>query len=1181
MEAADDGNGIEAAGFDLDDENTFPGGIDYANERLYVVDESEGKVYAYRDDGRRDAPADFELHDENDSLGGLAYANNLFFAVDSADQKVYAYGAGGRRDAAADFELHDDNLDPRGITHANGTFYVVDWFNEKVFAYGEDGQHDPAGDFSLYIDNTFAWGIAHTGSRFYVVDELDAKVYAYGEDGQHDAAADFDLHDDNGFATGIAYANGRFYVVDWLVERVYTYGDTGTSPDLGSVNPDDRTYRVGTAIDALTLPVASGGDGALTYSLSPEVPGLSFSATTRQLTGTPSAAGTYAISYTATDEDGDTDTLSFTITVQASADDGATAYGVDDALPGVPASGFFVPAVVSVGSVTATGDSTTITLDDGGYFELGNGTRYVCTSTDGCTIENGRILRGTLTGTEAADGGVDRFPTFRMAPAPVNRTYTVGTAIDALTLPEASGGNGTLTYSLSPDIPGLIFSAAARQLTGTPSAAATYTMTYTAYDADGDTDVLSFTITVEGSGDGDESRAGIFDLHVQNAFPAGITYASDRFYVVDAGRDGVYAYDAALWQRDEGVEFELHADNSVPDGIAYVANLFYVIDGSDDKVYAYGDDGQRDTTAEFDLHEDNGSARGIDYAHDRFYVVDGFDDKVYAYRDDGQRDMAAEFDLHRNQASPWGIAYANKRLYVAESGSDKAFAYRDDGQHDPVADFSLHRDNSIPWGIAYADGRFYVGDWTERNVFAYRVEGVSGTEIAYGAGDAITTMPTGLWDPDRISDGSRTVQGTTAIFVLDHGGFVESGSHRYTCDSDLGCRIEDRVVMSGRIVEASSGVSAVDRSAFDSRFVGRSFRTGSYYMDFESAGRFVEDGRLQGSYSYANTDSYSGTMTLTYDGGQYGGNCTIELTFTAEASGASGFTCASGARGQSLWRLVGIGAPFLATPSDSDTELKVSFVDALEAGETRAYDIQARVRTPQGAWVESCTVITSGESGSRRVTLTVSDLETGTAYEVRYRNRNASSCDTGTPGDWSPMEVGATAIGMPPEFLEGARTTRTIPENLPSGINVGEPVTATGADRLSYTIDGTDADSFGIVSDTGQIRTVENVVYDYETKNEYRVEVGAVNESGDRDTIEGDDSCREPGCVVRVFRPTESSYPRSQPAPDAEVEPGATRQRTARRSWLRDADTPRQHRRMGRQQEVSRTKVNAHGVRGP
>ena len=73
----------------------------------------------------------------------------------------------------------------------------------------------------------------------------------------------------------------------------------------------------GVAMSSETLPPASGGSGALTYSLTPEVPGLTFTASTRVLGGTPTAAGSYAMTYTAADTGDGTASLSFTITVQA------------------------------------------------------------------------------------------------------------------------------------------------------------------------------------------------------------------------------------------------------------------------------------------------------------------------------------------------------------------------------------------------------------------------------------------------------------------------------------------------------------------------------------------------------------------------------------------------------------------------------------------------------------------------------------------------------------------------------------------------------------------------------------------------------------------------------------------------------------------------------------------------
>ena len=66
----------------------------------------------------------------------------------------------------------------------------------------------------------------------------------------------------------------------------------------GSV--DDQTYATGGPI-TLVLPAASGGNGPLSYSLRPTIPGLTFEADERTLSGTPPAAGTHRMTYTVTD----------------------------------------------------------------------------------------------------------------------------------------------------------------------------------------------------------------------------------------------------------------------------------------------------------------------------------------------------------------------------------------------------------------------------------------------------------------------------------------------------------------------------------------------------------------------------------------------------------------------------------------------------------------------------------------------------------------------------------------------------------------------------------------------------------------------------------------------------------------------------------------------------------------
>ena len=90
-------------------------------------------------------------------------------------------------------------------------------------------------------------------------------------------------------------------------------------PDFADGTVSDQDYTQYAPIDSLTLPAAVGGDGGLTYSLSPELPaGLSFDGTARTISGTPAAAlAATAYTFTATDADGDTANLAFDITVAA------------------------------------------------------------------------------------------------------------------------------------------------------------------------------------------------------------------------------------------------------------------------------------------------------------------------------------------------------------------------------------------------------------------------------------------------------------------------------------------------------------------------------------------------------------------------------------------------------------------------------------------------------------------------------------------------------------------------------------------------------------------------------------------------------------------------------------------------------------------------------------------------
>ena len=94
------------------------------------------------------------------------------------------------------------------------------------------------------------------------------------------------------------------------------------SPDKVDLQPlfaelvPNQTWTVGTAVH-LSLPAASEGNPPLTYNLSPDLPvGLTFDASARTLTGTPTAVlPMTGYIYTVTDDDDDTASIQFQVSV--------------------------------------------------------------------------------------------------------------------------------------------------------------------------------------------------------------------------------------------------------------------------------------------------------------------------------------------------------------------------------------------------------------------------------------------------------------------------------------------------------------------------------------------------------------------------------------------------------------------------------------------------------------------------------------------------------------------------------------------------------------------------------------------------------------------------------------------------------------------------------------------------
>ena len=432
----------------------------------------------------------------------------------------------------------------------------------------------------------------------------------------------------------------------------------------------------------------------------------------------------------------------------------------------------------------------------------------------------------------------------------------------------------------------------------------------------------------------------------------------------------------------------------------------------------------------------------LDVSGGKLYWTDAGTDKIQRSNLDGS---GVEDLVTTGLEVPVGLALdvSGGKLYWTDVGTDKIQRSNLDGSG--VEDLvTTGLEGPVGLALDVSGGKLY---WTDTGTDKIQRSNLDGS----GVEDLVTTgldFPIGLaldvsggklyWtdaDTDKIQrsnlDGSGVedlVSGLETPYglALDVSGgklyWTDAGTDKIQRSNLDGSGVEDLVsgletpygLALGFVpVEA---VAPLDEQTFNSQMVGKSFHIETFFLDFVSAGRFSEGGLLPGSYSYANTGSNTGTLTLTYDGGQNGGGCTLQLTFASATTGTLSYMCDSGDEGQETWRISEIGtplAPRVVPRSGTDTELEVVIFAFFEAGETRAYDFRWRTKTPQGSWIGGCSEFTNtaGRAMRNGAVSGIGNLEPGTVYEVQYRYRNSSRCGEGTPGPWSEIGEGATSGG--------------------------------------------------------------------------------------------------------------------------------------------------------------------------
>ena len=210
--------------------------------------------------------------------------------------------------------------------------------------------------------------------------------------------------------------------------------------------------------------------------------------------------------------------------------------------------------------------------------------------------------------------------------------------------------------------------------------------------------------------------------------------------------------------------------------------------------------------------------------------------------------------------------------------------------------------------------------------------------------------------------------------------------------------------------------------------------------------------------------------------------------------------------------------------ADSTIDVTISVTDLNDAGTVILSSLQPQVGTPITArledpddatnvvsWTwESSSNWSSGwtaTSGAKSDTYTPLDTYTPVAGDLNKYLRatatytNSASAQVSAHGISAYPVRAEPASNVEPAFATST-ATRSIPEDTPVGSAVGDPVTATDTDAddvLTYSLSGTDAESFTIGMASGQLRT--KAALDHDTKDTYTVIVTAADPSGLSDTI--------------------------------------------------------------------------------